>query len=43
MNRTIEYYKIRIHQLEQRDESANRRIINKMKRKIRAMESKGQE
>ena len=43
MNRTIEYYKTRIHQLEQKDESLNRRIINKLKRRVRAMENKGQE
>ena len=43
MNRTIEYYKTRIHQLEQKDESLNRRIISKLKRKVRAMENKGQE
>ena len=39
MNRTIEYFKLRLHMLEERDALENQRIINKLKRKIRAMES----
>ena len=39
MNRTIEYYKMRAHLLEERDAMVNKNIINKLKRKIRAMES----
>ena len=42
MNRTIEYFKVRLHKLEQRDPVVNRNIINKLKRKIRTMEA-GQE
>lgn len=42
MNRTIEYFKVRLHKLEQRDPVVNRNIINKLRRKIRAMET-GQE
>ena len=39
MNRTIEYFKLRIHMLAERDAVGNQRIINKLKRKVRAMES----
>ena len=39
MKRTIEYYKLRLHMLSERDAIGNQRIINKLKRKIRAMES----
>lgn len=39
MTRTIEYYTTRIHKLEQRDPVINHNIINKLKRKIRALES----
>jgi hypothetical protein len=39
MTRTVEYYKVRIHKLSQRDAIGNQRIINKLKRKVRAMES----
>lgn len=42
MTRTIEYFKVRVHKLEQRDPVVNRSIINKLKRKIRTMET-GQE
>lgn len=44
MIRTIEYYKARINTLEQRDPVANRGIIAKLARRIRALESaqKGQ-
>lgn len=42
MTRTIEYYKVRIHMLEQCDPVGNNRIIRKLKRKVRAMET-GQE
>jgi hypothetical protein len=34
---------MRIHKLEQRDEGINRHIINKLKRKVRALENTGQE
>lgn len=46
MAQTIESLKVRIHKLEQRDAVSNQKIINKLKRKIRAMEcteNKGQE
>ena len=43
MKRTIEYYKARVHLLEQRDPVGNGNIIRKLKRKIRAMENLGQE
>lgn len=39
MTRTIEYYKLRMHLLEQRDVVGNQKIISKLRRKIRAMES----
>lgn len=39
MNNKIEYYKIRIQLLERRDPMANRNIINKLKRKVRALEN----
>lgn len=42
MNRTIEYFKVRIHMLEQRDSVGNDKIIRKLKRKVRALET-GQE
>lgn len=38
MSHTTEYYKLRIHMLEGRDAMVNQNIINKLKRKIRAME-----
>ena len=38
MFNTIDSLKIRIHQLQQRDPVGNARIINKLKRKVRAME-----
>lgn len=38
MTRTIEYYKARIHLLEERDSVGNSKIISKLKRKVRAME-----
>lgn len=46
MIRSIEYYQMRLHALEQRDPVANRGIIAKLTRRIRALESaqhKGQE
>ena len=43
MTRTVEYYKVRIHKLSQRDPIGNQRIVNKLKRKVKAMENKGQE
>jgi len=43
MKRTIEYYKVRMHKLEQRDPVVNHNIINKLQRKIRALENTGQE
>ena len=42
MTRTIEYFKVRIHMLEQRDSVGNDKIIKKLKRKVRTMET-GQE
>lgn len=42
MNRTIEYFKVRLHKLEQRDPVGNSKIIRKLKRKVRALET-GQE
>lgn len=39
MNNTIEYYKARIQLLERRDPVVNFRIINKLKRKVRALEN----
>ena len=35
----IDALKIRIHQLQQRDPVSNARIINKLKRRVRAMEN----
>lgn len=35
---TIEALKIRIHSLQQRDPVGNLRIINKLKRRVRALE-----
>ena len=45
MIRTIEYFKVRLNALEQRDPVANRGIIAKITRRIRALENaqKGQE
>ena len=43
MYRTIDGMKIRMHYLKQRDPVANEKIINKIKRKIKAIENKGQE
>lgn len=40
MNNTIDALKIRIHQLQQRDPVGNMRIVNKLKRRVRAMENK---
>ena len=40
MYNTIDALKIRIHNLQQRDPVGNMRIINKLKRKVRAMENK---
>ena len=39
MTQTIESLKVRIHKLERRDAVSNQGIINKLKRKVRAMES----
>ena len=38
MYNTIEALKIRIHQLQQRDPVRNIRIVNKLKRRVRALE-----
>lgn len=43
MIHTIESLNVRIHQLEQKDATGNQRIINKLKRKVRALERKSQE
>ena len=40
MYNTIDALKVRIHNLQMRDPVGNMRIINKLKRRIRAMESK---
>lgn len=39
MNQTIESLKVRIHLLTQRDPVGNKRIINKLKRKIKMLEN----
>lgn len=36
---TIDTLKIRIHKLQQRDPVTNARIINKLKRRVRALEN----
>ena len=38
--RTIQYYENRIHLLTNRDYTANMRIINKLKRRLRILQSK---
>ncbi len=38
MNNTIEALKVRIHKLQNRDPIGNMRLINKLKRRVRAME-----
>ena len=38
MNQTIESLQVRIHLLTQRDPIGNKRIINKLQRKIRMLE-----
>jgi hypothetical protein len=40
MFNTIDALKVRIHSLQQRDPVGNIKIINKLKRKVRVMESK---
>ena len=40
MYNTIEALKIRMHKLQQRDPVVNKYIINKLKRRIRTLESK---
>ena len=40
MNNTIDALKIHIHSLQMKDPVGNMRIINKLKRKVRAMENK---
>lgn len=40
MNNTIEALKIRIHQLQERDPVTNANLINKLKRRVRALENK---
>ena len=40
MNNTINALNIRIHQLQQRDPVGNAKIIAKLKRRVRSMESK---
>ena len=40
MNNTIDALKIRIHSLQMRDPVGNARIINKLKRRVRALENK---
>lgn len=38
MDNTIERLKIRIHKLQQRDPVVNASLINKLKRRVRALE-----
>lgn len=40
MYNTIEALKMRIHKLQMRDPVGNMRLINKLKRRVRAIESK---
>lgn len=40
MYNTIDALKVRIHSLQQRDPVGNAAIINKLKRRVRAMEKK---
>lgn len=40
MYNTIEALNVRIHMLQNRDPIGNARIINKLKRRVRAMENK---
>lgn len=40
MNKIINALNIRIHQLQQRDPVGNAKIIAKLKRRVRSMESK---
>lgn len=40
MFNTIDALKVRIHKLQQRDPVTNAKIIAKLKRRVRAMESK---
>ena len=40
MTTNIDVLKIRIHSLQMKDPVGNMRIINKLKRKVRSMESK---
>ena len=39
MFNTIDALKVRIHNLQQRDPVGNARIINKLKRRVRALEN----
>lgn len=39
MKNTVEALKIRIHSLQMRDPVGNMRIINKLKRRVRALEN----
>lgn len=40
MTNTIDALKVRIHNIQQRDPIGNLRIINKLKRRVRALENK---
>lgn len=40
MNNTIEALKVRVHKLQMRDPVGNGKLIRKLQRRIRAMESK---
>lgn len=40
MNNTIEALKIRIHKMQMKDPVMNAHLINKLKRRIRALEDK---
>lgn len=38
MNNTVEFLNIRVHKLQQKDPVGNARLINKLKRRVRAIE-----
>ena len=40
MNNTIEALKVRIHKLQEKDALMNANLINKLKRRVRALENK---
>ena len=42
MTRTVEYLNNRIHMLSERDAMANKNIVNKLQRQVRALEKKSE-